>query len=130
MVLGTLDDGGLFSVQLEVPNGIKPASRSTSRAPTGSYASPTCAPSRTQTTISSRESTATTRRCPRRPCRARYRTVSHSSLDESVADVAHVYATYAQDKANGTTGAPNFRDAVRQHKLIDEIVHASAAFFG
>jgi hypothetical protein len=46
-----------------------------------------------------------------------------------VADVAHLYATYARDKANGTSEAPSFRDAVRQHKLIDQIAHASEAFF-
>jgi hypothetical protein len=51
-------------------------------------------------------------------------------LDESAADVAHLYATYAPDRANGTWEAPSFKDAVRQHELIDQVEGASREFFG
>lgn len=62
------------------------------------------------------------------PVPAQYRIVSTSSLDESVIDVAHLYATYARDKAEGTHEAPDFGDAVRMHQLIDQITRTSSGF--
>jgi predicted dehydrogenase len=53
--------------------------------------------------------------------------VSH--LDASVQDVAYLYAAYAHDKKNGTSEASNFKDAVLQHHLLDEIVKTSEGFF-
>jgi hypothetical protein len=44
--------------------------------------------------------------------------------------LAYLYVAYASDKVNGTSEASNFRDAVRQHHLIDEIYKTSADFFG
>jgi predicted dehydrogenase len=53
--------------------------------------------------------------------------VSH--LDASSQDVAYLYAAYARDKVSGTTEAPAFEDAVRQHQLIDQITESSKNFF-
>jgi hypothetical protein len=59
----------------------------------------------------------------------KYQSLARSGLDVSVQDLAYLYAAYASDKVNGTSEASNFRDAVRQHRLIDEIYQKSAAFF-
>ena len=60
----------------------------------------------------------------------KYESLAKSGLDVSVQDLAYLYAAYARDKVNGTSEASNFRDAVRQHHLIDEIYRTSADFFG
>ena len=63
------------------------------------------------------------------PVPAQYRSLEVSHLDVSVQDVAYLYAVYARDTKNGTSEASNFRDAVRQHQLIDQIVQTSETFF-
>jgi predicted dehydrogenase len=63
------------------------------------------------------------------PVPAEYRSLANSHLDASVQDVAYLYAAYARDKKTGTSEASNFRDALRQHQLIDQIVQTSETFF-
>jgi hypothetical protein len=63
------------------------------------------------------------------PVPSEYRSLEVSHLDASVQDVAYLYAAYARDKKNGTSEASDFRDAVQQHHLIDQIVQTSATFF-
>lgn len=58
-----------------------------------------------------------------------YETLAKTGLDVSAQDLAYLYAAYASDKKNGTSEASNFRDAVRQHQLIDQIIQTSEAFF-
>ena len=58
-----------------------------------------------------------------------YRSLAASYLDASVQDVVYLYAACARDRKNGTSEASNFRDAVRQHHLIDQIVQSSTTFF-
>lgn len=48
-----------------------------------------------------------------------YSKIPFSSLDVSVEDLAHLYAAHLEDRKNGTHIAPDFRDGVRMHKLID-----------
>jgi predicted dehydrogenase len=57
-----------------------------------------------------------------------YASLPVSHLDASVRDVAYLYAAYARDKFTGSTDAPTFEDALRQHRLIDEIRRQSEAF--
>jgi len=59
-----------------------------------------------------------------------YSTLPVTHLDNSVQDVAYLYDAYARDKATGTANATSFVDAVRQHRIIDQIVASSDAFFG
>ena len=54
-----------------------------------------------------------------------YSSLPASTLDASVLDLAHLYAAYANDREAGTHHAPNFADAVRIHRLIDIISKAS-----
>lgn len=63
------------------------------------------------------------------PVPGEYHSLSISHLDASVQDVAYLYAAHAADRKNGTSEATNFKDALRQHELIDEIVQTSEAFF-
>lgn len=58
-----------------------------------------------------------------------YETLAKTGLDVSAQDLAYLYAAYASDKKNGTSEASNYRDAVRQHHLIDQIIQTSEAFF-
>ena len=49
-------------------------------------------------------------------------------LDVSAQDVAYLYDTYARDKRNGTSDATNFKDAVRMHKFLDQVTQATEEF--
>jgi predicted dehydrogenase len=51
---------------------------------------------------------------------------SASTLDVSVQDLAHLYAAYASDRLTGTQEAPNFREGVRTHQMLDATIRASA----
>jgi hypothetical protein len=51
--------------------------------------------------------------------------IPHTTLDVSVQDLAHLYAAHSDDRLNGTHNAPDFADAVRMHKFIDQINLAS-----
>jgi len=70
------------------------------------------------------------------PVPHRYHWLPDESLTGSVAELAHLYAAYARDAANVTDVtdvtdnrdaarrqlAPNFADAVRMHRVIDQII--------
>jgi predicted dehydrogenase len=62
------------------------------------------------------------------PVPAEYASLPVSHLDASSQDVAYLYAAHAQDKVTGTSNAPSFDDALRQHRLIDRITEASQSF--
>lgn len=64
------------------------------------------------------------------PVPAEYRPLADAGLDVSQQDVAYLYRAYAQDRANGTSTASNFADAIRQHEIIDRMFETSAATFG
>src|ERR1700722_10945706 len=55
------------------------------------------------------------------PIPHKYMRIPPTTLDVSVQDLAHLYAAHADDRLNGTRNAPDFSDAVRMHKLIDQI---------
>jgi predicted dehydrogenase len=63
------------------------------------------------------------------PVPAAYHSLPNPGLDVSVHDLAYLYAAYAHDRRHGTSTAPNFHDALRQHRLIDQILATSATFF-
>ncbi|HEY0422350.1 MAG TPA: hypothetical protein VGC82_03405 [Rhodopila sp.] len=64
------------------------------------------------------------------PVPSEYRSLADSGLDVSQQDVAYLYRAYAQDRKNGTLEASSFADAVRQHKIIDRMFQTSDAVFG
>jgi hypothetical protein len=63
------------------------------------------------------------------PVPADYQSLMAAHLDASVQDMAYLYAAYARDRKNGTFEASTFKDALKQHHLIDQIEQTSAAFF-
>jgi predicted dehydrogenase len=64
------------------------------------------------------------------PNPADYASLRVSHLDASTRDVAYLYAAYARDKATRSADATSFEDAVRQHRIIDQITRTSETFFG
>jgi len=64
------------------------------------------------------------------PVPAKYQPLAGSGLDVSQQDVAYLYSAYADDKKNGTSEVSNFADAVREHRVIDQMLQTSEAVFG
>jgi hypothetical protein len=62
------------------------------------------------------------------PIPAEYALLPISHLDASAQDVAYLYAAYARDKETNSTDSTSFEDALRQHRLIDQITRASERF--
>jgi predicted dehydrogenase len=60
------------------------------------------------------------------PTPDRYHTITDSSLDVSVQDLAQLYAAFATDRVSGTGQARSFSDAVAMHRIIDAINSASS----
>jgi predicted dehydrogenase len=128
MVIGTLDGGGLFSAQLEGgqahPTGIQIDVTGTDGVLRITNAHAFQNPD--DNTVEGVTSGGTAR--ADLPVPDEYRNIPQSDLDESTLDVAHLYAAFARDRQNGTSEAPTFKDAVRQHELIDQIAAASKQF--
>jgi len=130
MVIGTLEGGGLFSVQIEGgqkhPTGLQIDITGTEGVLR--ITNPRAFENKDDNAIEGmkREATAFSSL----PIPDQYRTLAKSGLDVSAQDLAYLYAAYANDKKNGTSEASNFKDALRQHWLIDEIYKTSEDFFG
>jgi predicted dehydrogenase len=60
---------------------------------------------------------------------AEYKAFEMPGFDQSTQDVAYLYGAYANDLANGTSTASNFKDAVAMHRFIDQIASSSERFF-
>ena len=129
MIIGTLENGGLFSVQIE---GGQPHRTGLQIDITGTEG---VLRSMNLRAFENKEDNSVegmngdrSSLCPL-PVPAEYRSLKVSHLDASVQDVAYLYAAYARDRKKGTSEASNFRDAVRQHRLIDQTVQRSETFF-
>jgi predicted dehydrogenase len=129
MVIGTLEGGGLFSIHLE----------GAQRHPTGLQIDITGTEGILRITnargFQNREDNAIEgTNVDGAPLASLlvpegYRSLAGCPLDASAQDLAYLYDAYAHDRQNGTSQASNFRDAVRQHHLIDRIVQTSETFF-
>lgn len=64
------------------------------------------------------------------PVPAEHRPLADAGLDVGQQDVAYLYRAYAHDRLHGTSDAADFADAVRQHEIIDRMVETSEAVFG
>lgn len=128
MVIGTLEGGGLFSVQLE----------GAQRHRTGLQIDITGTDGVLRTTnprgfeniddntaMGMAEGAASFSPLP---VPAEYALLGKTHLDASVQDVAYLYAAYGRDRQNGTSEASDFRDAVRMHHVIDQICSSSEEF--
>ena len=131
MAIGTLENGGLFSVQLEgaqkFPTGLQIDITGTEGVLrlTNDRAFENTEDNTVHGVNGDSGNGATLAVLP---VPEKYRSLPDASLDESVQDLAHLYAAFARDKANGTSEATTFEDAVRQHHLIDRIQQSSEEF--
>jgi predicted dehydrogenase len=130
MVIGTLEDGGLFSMQVDGAQKHRTGLQIDISGTEGvlRITNPLAFLNKNDNAIEGMngdEQTFSPLQIPEK-----YESLAKSGLDVSAQDLAYHYAAYASDKVNGTSEASNFRDAVRQHHLIDEICKTSAGFFG
>ncbi|WP_030605605.1 Gfo/Idh/MocA family protein [Streptomyces fulvoviolaceus] len=131
MAIGTLENGGLFSVQLEgaqkFPTGLQIDITGTEGVLrlTNDRAFENAEDNTVHGVNGDSGNGATLAVLP---VPEEYRSLPDASLDESVQDLAHLYAAFARDKATGTSEATTFEDAVRQHHLIDRTQQASEEF--
>jgi predicted dehydrogenase len=129
MVIGTLEGGGLFSMQVEGAQKHRTGLQIEISGTDGvlRITNPLAFQNKNDNAIEGMNGDATT--FSPLPIPDKYEPLAKSGLDVSAQDLAYLYAAYASDKKNGTSEASNFKDAVRQHHLIDEIYKTSEDFF-
>ena len=129
MVIGTLESGGLLSMQVEGAQEHLTGLQINISGTEGvlRITNPLAFQNKNDNAIEGMNGEA--RIFSPLPIPGRYDFLPKSGLDASAQDMAYLYAAYASDKKNGTSEASNFHDAVRQHHLIDQIVQTSEAFF-
>jgi predicted dehydrogenase len=128
MVIGTLENGGLFSVQIEGGQKHRTGLQIDITGTEGvlRVTNKLAFENKEDNLVEGMNGEGTS--LAPLPVPAEYRTLESSHLDASVQDVAYLYAAYARDRKNGTSEASNFRDAVKQHQLIDQIEQTSEGF--
>lgn len=129
MVMGTLEGGGLFSVHLEGAQRHRTGVQIDITGTEGALrvANPRAFENKQDNSIEGVNGDGSS--LSPLPVPAEYRSLAVSQLDASVQDLAYLYAAYARDRKSGTSEASNFRDALRQHQLIDQIMQTSETFF-
>lgn len=130
MVIGTLERGGLFSMQIEGGQKHRTGLQIDISGTRGvlRIKNELAFQNKDDNAIEGMSGDATT--FSPLPIPDEYESLAKSGLDVSAQDLAYLYAAYASDKKNSTSEASNFKDAVRQHHLIDEIYKTSEVFFG
>jgi predicted dehydrogenase len=130
MVIGTLEGGGLFSMQVEGAQEHRTGLHIDISGTEGvlRITNPLAFQNKNDNAIEGMNGDVTT--FSPLPIPDKYGFLAQSGLDASAQDLAYLYAAYASDKEAGTSEASNFKDAVQQHKLIDEIYKSSEDFFG
>jgi predicted dehydrogenase len=129
MVIGTLEDGGLFSIQIEGAQIHKTGLQIDITGMEGvlRITNPLAFENKDDNTVEGINGGNTS--FSPLPVPVEYQILDVSHLDASTQDVAYLYAAYARDRKNGTYEVSNFRDALKQHYLIDQIVQTSETFF-
>jgi predicted dehydrogenase len=129
MVIGALADNGLFSIQLEGAQTHKTGLQIDITGTDGvlRITNPRAFMNKDDNAVHGMTNGATT--FTPLPIPNDYRKNETTGLDVSNQDAAYLYAAYAKDRANGTTEASNFHDAVSLHRMIEQITESSTAFF-
>ncbi len=130
MVIGTLEGGSLFSMQIEGGQKHRTGLQIDISGTEGvlRITNPLAFQNKNDNAIEGMKGDSTT--FSPLPVPGEYETLAKAGLDVSAQDLAYLYAAYADDRKNGTSEACNFKDAVRQHHLIDDMYKTSAEFFG
>ena len=128
MVIGTLNGGGLFSVQLEGAQRHRTGLQIDITGTDGvlRITNPRGFENTDDNTVTGMAEGAAS--FSPLPVPAEYETLAKTHLDASVQDVAYLYSAYARDRQNGTAEASDFKDAVQMHHLIDQISSSSDEF--
>lgn len=129
MIIGTLENGGLFSVQIEGAQQHRTGLQIDITGTEGVLRITNLLAFENKEDNSIEGVNGDGSSLSPLPVPPEYRSLEVSHLDASTQDVAYLYAAYARDRKNGTSEASSFRDAVRQHHLIDQIVQTSETFF-
>jgi predicted dehydrogenase len=129
MVIGTLERGGLFSIQIEGGQKHKTGVQIDITGTKGvlRISNVRGFENIDDNSIEGMNGDATA--LSPLPVPSEYKSLKLDHLDASVQDVAYLYAAYARDRQNGTSEASNFSDALSQHYFIDQIVQTSESFF-
>jgi predicted dehydrogenase len=131
VVIGTLKQDGLFSIQLEGAQTHKTGLQIEITGTDGvlRLTNPRAFQNKDDNALEGMRDGATT--FAPLPIPDRYAPLGcPAGLDVSSLDTAYLYSAYARDRANGTTEASNFRDAVTLHQMIDHVTESSTMFFG
>jgi predicted dehydrogenase len=128
MVIGTLENGGLFSIQIEGGQKYKTGLQIEISGTEGvlKITNPRGFENKEDNSVYGMNGNQTS--FVQFPVPAKYRTLPVDHLDASTQDMAYLYDAFARDKKNGTTEASNFNDALKQHHFIDQIVASSKTF--
>ncbi|MEO2228652.1 Gfo/Idh/MocA family oxidoreductase [Escherichia coli] len=129
MIIGALPGGGLFSVQLEGGQKLRTGLQIDITGTDGVLRITNARGFQNEEDNKISGMRDGTEMFVELPVPSEYADLPVSHLDASSQDVAYLYAAYARDKATGSDEATTFEDAVRQHKLIDQITESSARFF-
>jgi predicted dehydrogenase len=118
-VIGTLEDSGVFSIQIE---GVQKHCTDLQIDITGTegvlkISNKLAFQNEEDNAIEGMNGNEKT--FPPLPVPAEYQSLALPDLDASVQDVVYLYDAYARDRQNGTIEASNFKDALTQHRLID-----------
>ncbi|HBX82370.1 MAG: Gfo/Idh/MocA family oxidoreductase [Propionibacteriaceae bacterium] len=127
MMVGNLQRGGLFSIQLEGGQGHhKTGLRIVITGTEGALriSNPRAFENEQENAIEEMTGDATS--CSPLAIPERYVLLRDDDLDQSVRDVAYLYNAYAQDVRNGGSTVSDFTDAVNLHRLIDQVTRSSA----
>ena len=128
MVIGTLEGGGLFSVQLEGAQRHRTGLQIDITGTDGVLRITNRRGFENQDDNTLTGMTDGAESFSPLPVPAEYQNLAKNDLDASVQDVAYLYAAHARDRQNGTSEASDFRDAMRMHHVIDQISSSSDHF--
>jgi predicted dehydrogenase len=129
VVIGTLKQDGLFSIQLEGAQAHKTGLQIEITGTGGvlRITNPRAFQNKHDNALEGMRDGATT--SAPLPIPDRYAPLGNpAGLDVSSLDTAYLYAAYARDRANGTSEVSDFHDAVTLHQLIDQVSESSATF--
>lgn len=128
MVIGTLEGGGLFSVQLEGGQAHRTGLQIDITGTEGALRITNARGFQNSQDNSIAGMNKGADVFVDLPIPGRYTSLPVSHLDASARDVAYLYDAYARDKTIGSAEATSFEDALRQHRLIDQISKTSESF--
>lgn len=128
MVVGSLEDGGLFSIQVEGGQQRRTGLQIDITGTDGvlRMTNPLAFENKYDNSIEGMNGDARSLSPLQVP--SEYQSLNIDHLDACIQDVAYLYAAYARDRKYGTSEASNFRDAVKQHYFIDQVVQTSGNF--